>query len=76
MEALNNEASMARQILAQYQRAKILEVYFERIDGRDPGSVSSDLKPLYELPLPEIKAYLLGQHPQDNLLSQIIKLMA
>ena len=66
---------MARTILEKYDRSKILEVYFSRIDGRRPESIPSGEEDIYELELGVIKGFLLGQHPQDTLLQKVFRLM-
>lgn len=76
MEALKLETVCVRTMLERYERSKILEVYFARLDGRVPRIVPFDQKPLWEIELSEIKAFLLGQHPQDNLLTRFLSLMS
>lgn len=75
MEALKLETVCVRTMLERFERSKILEVYFARVDGRVPRIVPFELKPLWEIELSEIKAYLLGQHPHDNILSRLLSLM-
>jgi hypothetical protein len=69
------DAQMTRITLDKFQRAKILEVYFARLDGRTPETIPSDCQELYEIELSAIKGYLLGQHPQDSLLQKIFKIV-
>jgi hypothetical protein len=66
---------MTRTTLEKFERAKILEIYFSRIDGRKPDIVPSSYREIYELDLQEIKSFLLGQHPHDPLLSKIFRIM-
>lgn len=73
-ETMENEFS-SRIILEKFERSKILEIYFSRLDGRIPESISSDYYELYEIELNEIKKFLLGQHPQDSILQRIFKIM-
>ena len=64
-----------REALEKFERSKILEVYFSRLDGRVPQHISGDYEELYAIELPLIKAFLLGQHPQDTLLQKIFRIM-
>lgn len=64
-----------RETLEKFERSKILEVYFSRLDGRIPQHISGDYEELYSIELPMIKAFLLGQHPQDTLLQKIFRIM-
>jgi len=76
----NSESSKdslwVRTVLEKFERSKILEVYFLRLDGRVPDEVPADFHELYEIELNDIKAFLLGQHPQDTLLHKIFRIMA
>lgn len=69
------KANLVRATLEKFERAKILEVYFSRVDGRRPDIVPSAQKELYEIDLQDIKSFLLGQHPHDPLLSKIFRFM-
>lgn len=64
-----------RVILERFERAKILEVYFSRIDGRIPRNIPEAYEELYTVELSSIKNFLLGQHPQDTLLAKIFRIM-
>ena len=64
-----------RVILERFERAKILEVYFSRIDGRIPKNIPEAYEDLYSIELTCIKNFLLGQHPQDTLLAKIFRIM-
>ena len=70
-----SEGIMARSILEKYDRSKILEVYFSRIDGRQPEFVPAGEEDIYEIELNVIKGFLLGQHPQDTLLHKVFRIM-
>ena len=61
----------ARSVLERYERSKILEIYFSRLDGRVPNEIPSEFSKLYEIELNVIKAFLLGQYPQDTLLQKV-----
>lgn len=61
-----------KQILDQYDRARILEVYFARLDGRLPERIPAEVSDLYTIRLEDIKEFLLGQRPADPLLQQFI----
>lgn len=65
-----------RSTLAKFERAKILEIYFSRLDGRKPEFVPEEFESLYRIELGEIKNFLLGQHPQDAILQRILKVMS
>jgi hypothetical protein len=73
MTALNQK--LTRATLEKFERAKILEIYFSRIDGRRPECMPADFKALYEIDLQEIKSFLLGQHPHDPILSKVFCIM-
>jgi hypothetical protein len=66
----------SRTILEKFERSKLLEIYFARIDGRCLDEVDSDLQELYDLELEDIKAFLLGQHPRDTLLHKFFRIMS
>lgn len=66
----------AQSILGKFERAKILEVYFGRLDGRTPDIVPEDISLLYAIDLKLIKSYLLGQHPQDAILHKLFNVMS
>lgn len=70
-----SNAQLVRSILEKYERAKILEVYFSRIDGRLPEIIPPEHSELYEIELSSIKGFLLGQHPQDTLLMKVFRIM-
>lgn len=70
-----SNAQLVRSILEKYERSKILEVYFARVDGRLPEIISPEHRDLYEIELNSIKGFLLGQHPQDTLLMKIFRIM-
>jgi predicted transcriptional regulator len=75
---LENDKNMMnyyRSVLDKFERSKILEVYFARLDGRMPDIIPEELKELYEIELISIKSFLLGQHPQDPLLHKIFRMM-
>lgn len=65
-----------RVILEKFDRPQILKVYFSRLDGRLPDEIPVELQELYEIELHIIKAYLLGQHPQDTILQKIFRIMS
>lgn len=67
--------SSVREALGKFERSKILEVYFSRLDGRIPEHISGDYEELYAIDLDVIKTFLLGQHPQDTLLQKIFRIM-
>ena len=69
------QANLTRATLERFERAKILEIYFLRIDGRKPDIVPATLKPLYDIDLQDIKSFLMGQHPHDPILSKIFRIM-
>lgn len=66
---------MARTILEKFDRSKILEVYFSRLEGRIPDDIPSSHSELYNIELSTIKGFLLGQHPQDTLLQKVFRIM-
>lgn len=70
-----SNAQLVRSILEKYERSKILEVYFARIDGRLPEIIPPEQRDLYEIELLSIKGFLLGQHPQDTLLLKLFRIM-
>lgn len=70
-----SDVNFTRRTLGKFQRSKILEVYFSRLDGRTPEEIPFELEELYQIELSDIKAFLLGQYPQDNLLQRIFKMM-
>lgn len=69
------KGNLVRATLEKFERAKILEVYFSRVDGRRPDIVPASHKELYEIDLQDIKSFLLGQHPHDPLLSKVFRIM-
>lgn len=67
---------IVRTVLERFERSKILEVYFARMDGRIPEEIPVEYHDLYQLELNDIKGFLLGQHPQDTLLHKIFRIMS
>jgi hypothetical protein len=74
-EALR-EMKMTREALEKFERSKILEIYFARLDGRVPDEIPFEHEDLYALELEKIKKFLLGQHPQDPILQKIFRIMS
>lgn len=70
-----NLGQCPKDILKRYERTKVLEVYFSRIDGRIPEIIPSDYLDLYSLELNSVKDFLLTQHPHDPILWKILKMM-
>lgn len=70
------DALVVRTVLERFERSKILEVYFARMDGRIPEEIPAQYHELYQLELNDIKGFLLGQHPQDTLLHKIFRIMS
>lgn len=75
-EETTHDALLARTVLEKFERSKILEVYFARMDGRIPEEIPADCHELYALELNDIKGFLLGQHPQDTLLHKLFRIMS
>lgn len=69
------EMLLVRSLLERHDRAKILEVYFDRLDGRVPDEIPEEVRDLYALEMDQIKSYLLGQHPVDPLLQKLFRIM-
>jgi hypothetical protein len=66
-EVMNNSASLqdayaVRSILEKYDRSKILEIYFSRMDGRVHENIPLEYSDLYQMSLEDIKHFLSGQH--------------
>ncbi len=59
-------------ILEQYDRAKVLEFYFARLDGRTSSAVLLELSDLNSIELADLKAYLLVQSNQDQNIFQLM----
>ncbi len=75
-EKLGNDVNNSRITLGKFERSKILQVYFARLDGRLPEDIPLEYQELYTIELPVIKSFLLNQHPQDALLLKIFKMMS
>lgn len=75
-EVCTKDALWIRTVLEKFERSKILEIYFLRLDGRSPEEIPAEYSELYQLELNDIKAFLLGQHPQDTLLHKIFRIMS
>lgn len=58
-----------KEILLKYERSKILEVYFSRLDGRNKND--KDDNELYELSLEDLKLFLAGKFKEDPILQQL-----
>ncbi len=69
------EKEKVRMTLGKFERSKILQVYFGRLDGRYPQEIPPDCEELYRTELSEIKNFLINQYPQDSLLQKIFKVM-
>lgn len=70
-----NDILHTRKVLGKFERSKILEIYFSRLDGRVPDEIPFEYEELYKLELKAIKGFLLGQYPHDTLLQRIFKMM-
>jgi proteasome assembly chaperone (PAC2) family protein len=68
------DAQRTKEVLEKFERGRILEVYFSRLDGRLPTNIPSDHHELYQLQLNDMKNYLLGHHPQDTLMQKIFRM--
>lgn len=75
-EVSTKDALWIRTVLEKFERSKILEIYFLRLDGRSPEEIPAECSELYQLELNDIKSFLLGQHPQDTLLHKIFRIMS
>ncbi len=75
-EESGNTVNNNRITLGKFERSKILQVYFARLDGRTPEEIPSEYQELYSIELQAIKTFLLNQHPQDALLQKIFKMMS
>ena len=62
----------AKLIMEKYERSRLLEVYFARLNGRAMNDSLSDDEDLYQIDLTFMKAYLLGQSSQDNNLFRLM----
>lgn len=60
------------EILLQYERSKILEVYFSRLDGRK--KCKDDERELYELSLEDLKLFLAGKFKEDPIMQRLSNL--
>lgn len=60
------------EILLQYERSKILEVYFSRLDGRK--KCKDEERELYELSLEDLKLFLAGKFKEDPIMQQLSNL--
>jgi hypothetical protein len=75
-EKVLEELKITRASLERFERSKILEIYFARLDGRVPDEIPSEHEELYALELANIKNFLLGQHPHDPILQKIFRIMS
>lgn len=75
-EKLDIIVNNSRITLDKFERSKILQVYFARLDGRSPEEIPSEYAELYSIDLSLIKSFLLNQLPQDALLQKIFKMMS
>lgn len=62
--------------LSSFDRLKLLEVIFNRMQNSVPEVMSDDEATLYAWPLEELKDYVSTQHPQDPILLKILKMMS
>jgi hypothetical protein len=63
-----------KKYLDSFDRAKILEIYFLRIEGRTKDSIPHGHEVLYSMDLNEIKNYLLGQEAKDSILPKVLNI--
>lgn len=59
-------------ILFKYERSKIIEVYFSRLDGRKNNKEEDN--ELYNLSLEDLKLFLAGKFKEDPIMQQLSKL--
>ena len=74
-EETSEKFFLNRITLEKFERSKILEVYFSRLDGLTPDEVPAEYHELFDIELDYIKGFLLGQYPQDPILQKIFKIM-
>ena len=71
---MNKNEFETRQILSRQHYARVLQVFFERSEGREAQVIPEGFESLYEMDLKLIKDFLLSQHPEDKILNSIFKL--
>ncbi len=64
--------SSVQKMLDSFERSKILEIYFLRIEGRSDASMSKHYGPLFSIELSEMKNYLLHRDSKDSILSKVL----
>ena len=62
----------AKLILEKYDRGKILEIYFSRLNGKTMKEVPHEYADLYEVDLNIVRAYLLGQPTEGTNLFRLM----
>jgi hypothetical protein len=70
------EFLLSKIVLEKFDRASILESYFNRIGERLPEFIPAELEALYNVDLYHIKIFLLNQKPYDQLLHKIFGMMS
>lgn len=70
-----SDAIGLRDGLKKYERSKIIEIYFARLDGRDASDFSLEFDFLFKVELEDIRLFLLNQQPQDLILSKVLELV-
>lgn len=71
----SNEALFARSVLVKFDRAKILEAYFARIDAREPNLTLAESLEISSIDTEYIRSFLLNQWSQDSVLQQVVRMM-
>lgn len=64
-------SSLAKK-LDLFERSKILEIYFSRIEGFVPETIPLGEEDIYSADINEIKIYLMGQMTSDSILRSIL----
>lgn len=73
LEPIHKSSSEIQSILASFDRATILQIYFNRLDDHLPARIPAEVADLYAIDLKTIKDFLLNQRPHDPILHQILK---
>ncbi len=64
--------SSSKKMLDSFERSKILEIYFLRIDGRSDSALAKNYGPLFAIEINEIKDYLLHLDSKDSMLQKFL----
>jgi hypothetical protein len=64
-----------RNKLEAFERAKLVEIYTNRVQSKVPNEIPENEKEVYDMDIKQLLAFLRGEMPSDNLLNRLFGIM-